>query len=600
MDESFIFNKNSYVAFDGTSLRDIIIDRLNRGQVFTDQNYQGSNLSAIIDIISYTFSNLLFYLNKTSSESMFSESQIYENMNRIVKLINYKPVGPQGQTVPIKFKINNLPKGNYIIPKYSYINSGSTTFTFNQDVSLSKLTDNSTEEITALDNVISIHQGMFEEYPVYIAGGIDNEKIYLSVDSKVKVDNFNIDVYVKRYNTTNWEKWTRAQDLFLYKATDNVYEVRYNENKRYEITFGDDVNGQKLQQGDKVAIYYLKIDENIQNVGAGAISDEQVISYNSLQFLDILEDSGSVNGNYLKSNEILNIVLSNDFPSTDYSKEENVDEIRKNSPKSFRTQYRLVTTSDYEVYVRSNFKNLISDVKLLNNDEYLKQHIKYLYNLGLKNPQEDTKILYNQVKFANSCNFNNLYLYLVPSNTDQDYLTPAQKEIIVDGIKELKTITTQIVPIDPVYVYMDFYLKNPTSSVSVSDINQTKLRIIKSESTRRASSAIILDIKNIFDTYFSRKNSNLGQVIDVYQIANDLLNIDGVDNIQTYREDVDVVIDGLSFLVWNPIYPNNDINVYSQNVTLENIKYPIFNNLENIVDRVEIVEKTNSIKIADF
>jgi hypothetical protein len=149
-DESFIFNKNSYVAFDGTRLRDIIVDRLNRGKVFTDQNYQGSNLSAIIDVISYCFSNLLFYLNKTSSESLFTESQLYENMNRIVKVLNYKPVGPQAQTLPVLFSINNLPKGNYIIPKYSYINVGTTTFSFTDDVSISKLTNNINENITIL------------------------------------------------------------------------------------------------------------------------------------------------------------------------------------------------------------------------------------------------------------------------------------------------------------------------------------------------------------------------------------------------------------------------------------------------------------------
>jgi hypothetical protein len=60
------FDKNSYVAFDGVSIRDIIVNRLNQGQVFTDQNYQGSNLSGLIDVVSYTFSTLLYYLNKTS------------------------------------------------------------------------------------------------------------------------------------------------------------------------------------------------------------------------------------------------------------------------------------------------------------------------------------------------------------------------------------------------------------------------------------------------------------------------------------------------------------------------------------------------------
>ena len=60
-----LLNKNSYVSFDAVALRDLIIDRLNRGKVFTDQNYQGSNMSAFIDVISFTFSTLLFYLNKS-------------------------------------------------------------------------------------------------------------------------------------------------------------------------------------------------------------------------------------------------------------------------------------------------------------------------------------------------------------------------------------------------------------------------------------------------------------------------------------------------------------------------------------------------------
>jgi len=88
IEKSYI-NKDSYLTFDGKSIRDVIIDRLNKEGIFTDQNYQGSNLSAFIDVISYCFSTLLYYLNKTSSESMFSEAQLYENMNRIIKILNY-------------------------------------------------------------------------------------------------------------------------------------------------------------------------------------------------------------------------------------------------------------------------------------------------------------------------------------------------------------------------------------------------------------------------------------------------------------------------------------------------------------------------------
>ena len=57
-----IIDKNSYLNFDALSLKSLIIDKLNQGKVFTDQNYQGSNLSAIIDVISLVFGNLMFYL----------------------------------------------------------------------------------------------------------------------------------------------------------------------------------------------------------------------------------------------------------------------------------------------------------------------------------------------------------------------------------------------------------------------------------------------------------------------------------------------------------------------------------------------------------
>ena len=135
-------NNNSYISFDGTSIRDLIVQRLNEGQIFTDQNYQGSNLSALIDVISYTFSTLLYYLNKTSSESLFSEAQIYENMNRIVKLLNYNPVGKVTQTVG--YNINSttsLPAGNYIIPRYTYLNVGGTNFSVNNDIYFTNTAD---------------------------------------------------------------------------------------------------------------------------------------------------------------------------------------------------------------------------------------------------------------------------------------------------------------------------------------------------------------------------------------------------------------------------------------------------------------------------
>ena len=68
----FTLTTDSYASFDAVSLKSLIKERLNQKSFFTDQNYEGSNLSSVIDIIAYSYHVLIFYLNQTSTESMFS------------------------------------------------------------------------------------------------------------------------------------------------------------------------------------------------------------------------------------------------------------------------------------------------------------------------------------------------------------------------------------------------------------------------------------------------------------------------------------------------------------------------------------------------
>ena len=91
----FTIPKDGYLSFDALTLKQFIKDRLNENKVFTDQNYEGSYISTINEITAYMFHVLMYYLNHTSTDSMFSESQIYENMNRIVKQLDYNPIGKQ-------------------------------------------------------------------------------------------------------------------------------------------------------------------------------------------------------------------------------------------------------------------------------------------------------------------------------------------------------------------------------------------------------------------------------------------------------------------------------------------------------------------------
>ena len=600
-DSDQLLTKNSYITFDANSLRDLIVNRLNNSKVFTDQNYQGSNLSAFLDIISYSFSTLMYYLNKTSSETSFSDAQIYENINRLVKILNYNPIGRLGQTLPFTLTVDsNITTGNYIIPRFSYINVGGTSYSFNTDIKFYKPTSG-TDYITEISNNYLLYQGLFQEYDTYNAIGVDNETIYISLLENEYIDHFNIYVFVKQKNSKYWQEWQRVPETFLYSTNDRIFQVRFNENKRYEIKFGDDVNGKSLNENDQVAVYYLKIDKDSANLGVNALQNTKIVNFKSLRFDEIFSNLNVNNlGTVILDTSLRYLYLDNEYPSTFFAEEESVEMIKKNAPKAFRSQYRLVTSLDYDAYIKTNFSNIISDVKILNNESYMKEHIKYLYDIGLDSPQKDDAILMNLIKFADSCNFNNIYIYLVPKSGDQNYLAPAQKEYIINGLNPNKTLTSEIIPIDPVYMYIDFYIPNLNSDSSPKDLDQSYLLITKKENSRRSNSAILSDIEKIINDTFNRKVNKLGQVIDIYQLSSSIFNIDGVKNVQTYRVDTNSYVEGVSLLIWNYYYPLADSDVYTQNLQLDSFKYPIFNNIKNVTSKIIIEESSGNIKLAEF
>jgi len=591
--EQYTLPKDSYVAFDAMSLRQLIVDRINEQQIFTDQNFLGSNLASIIDIVAYSYNTLIYYLNKTSSESMFSEAQLYENINRIVKLIDYSPIGFQTSTLSFNCSATaELPPSLYTIPRYSYILINNIPFSFNEDITFIKTT-NRVESLNELAQQRLLFQGFYQEYPIYTAAGEDNEIVILNPGNDI-VDHFNIDVYVKPRLTNKWEVYTKTPNLFLETGSAKKYEIRLNPNNRYEIKFGNDVNGAKLQAGDEVAIYYLVSQGQNGEVGPRALLPSlPLLRYNTVQFNQILTDIFEQQFRYLTSDEMENLNFLNTSSSTPIKLAEGPDEIRETAPANYRSQYRLVTTRDYEVFVRTNFTNLIADVKCINNWDYISGYLKYFYDIGITEPAKTSRALLNQVQYADSCNFNNVYLLVVPRSATQnlDYVVPAQKELINSAIVSSKMATTETVFVDPIYKAISIGIGlTPTTADPIIDEGECRLQVLKRPSSRRDNQSIINDIVNIFTTYFSRDNVTLGQVVDTRLLTQQILNVNGVETIFTTRVDnPSVRIEGLSLFYWNPIYPTLDSQATINNIPLKYFEYPFFNNIDLLAQKI-IVE----------
>ena len=84
----------------------------------------------------------------------------------------------------------------------------------------------------------------------------------------------------------------------------------------------------------------------------------------------------------LDSSNLSRIAITNNTASTPIQNGETPDQIRTSAPSVFRSQYRLVHEKDYETFIKSNFTNLITDVKVINNWGYTTNYLKYFHDLG--------------------------------------------------------------------------------------------------------------------------------------------------------------------------------------------------------------------------
>lgn len=599
---------NGYAAFDALSLKNLIIARLNSSNAYTDQRYEGSNISAVIDIIAYAYHVLLFYLNRTAAESTFTTAELYENVNKIVKLIGYNPIGYQTAILPFQATANsNLASNTYTIPRYSYFSLNGTNYSFNSDITFTYNNSTGTPTvITDLQDNALLYQGTYSEYPTYNATGSPFEVLTLTMvdptGKNIILDHFNIDVYVRNGNNSNahWVQWTPTQSLFLEKSNATKYEIRLNENGRYEIKFGNDVTGQQLTANSQVAVYYLQSDGTKGQVGPNSLNGKSLYYYNTPRFNSIVADVIPGTLNIITSRDSSNIVFSNTDPSTNFVAAENVASIKLNAPNTFRSQYRLITPDDFANYINKNYSNIIVSTQVVNNWDYISGNLKYYFDLGITDPNTQSRVLFNQVKFADSSNFNNVYIYAVPKltkisslTTRVNYLNNSQKQLIINQLKNLKLTTAEVIINDPVYVEVSLGVNVPGIALDPSIGNSTQLVITRDITSNTTAASIQNQVASIFQNYFATTNDNLGILIDINGgLANQILAINGVVSVATQYTDTEgnvYTVPGVSLLIYNPVYPYSDINIYTQNVPLPYFKFPYLKDAANFSKNINVV-----------
>ena len=598
--------KNAYLSFDADSLKSLIIERLNENETFTDQNFEGSNFSAFIDVVAYMYHVLLFQLNTTSNESTFDTATIYENMNKLVSNIGYKPLGDQTSLVNVTLSASNLDSNVYTLPRFSTVVADGTTFVATEDITFEKTVDTTLEAVTPSNS--TLYQGTLTE-ATFNATGEPYENIILvdsftskqfkqttsNLDNSKFISDNTFSVFVQNNTTGVWDEYTETSSLFLEAADAKKYEKRLNANGNYEFKFGNNLNGKQLEGNDSVLIFYVVSDNQAGDVGPNAFTGNTFTLYGSEAFGEIKDIIFDSDQTLITADQLDNLRLNNPTASSPTKKAETVADIRTSAPKVFASQNRLVTKDDYRYQINRNFNNITRDVKVLSNNDYTSKVLAYFNNLGLANGNDDARVLYSQVQFSASTSFNNVYVYTVPNgNPTLNGLTPnflnaAQKQLIADFCDNKKDITQNVVVTDPIFKAFAFGASSLGSSFGADDtvddiVNDSKLRITLDRNQALNDGAIKAAVYNTFVDYFDKVQ--LGQVIDVAALTNDILNIPGVTELHTVNGDAEIA--NLSFVVWNPDYKDADRVIQSLNYQLEDFQFAYFYSPQDIANKIEL------------
>lgn len=591
----FNLPKDAYAAFDATTLKDLIIDRLNENEVFRDQVFEGSNINAFIDVVAYMYHVLLFYLNNTSSESTFTTAELYSNMNKIVSNIGYKPTGKQTSLAVVSLSgTADLPVNTYTVPRFSSITVNGISFTNTRDISFEKTVAEA--QRVFIDNS-TLFQGSIGEYTPYISTGENFETVTIVdsspiSDSPTFIADNSFSVFVKSITNNTWNEWTETSSLFLEAPTAQKYEKRLNENGNYEFKFGNDINGKALVAGDTVQIFYVVSAGTSGVIGANQLQNGKFVLYNSPTFSEIASNIYNSSINRVLPAQLPYILINNTNSSSPVGEAETVDEIRQNAPKIFSMQNRLVTRQDYEYFIQRSFNNIVKSIKVYDNDSYTREFLSYYYSIGLNKPNDDARVLFNQVAFSSSTSFNNVYIFTVPKISTiineqiPNYLNLTQKQLLINECNLKKNLTHNVVCVDPIYKAFNIGLTSPGENEYV-DLKDNSYLVIKKDSRTRTNNLKLREqIAGIFKSYFDK--IQLGQLINLQEISSDILNIEGVKRIVTRRIDTGVEVPRISVVVWNPSYPEEDVLFTTQNFDLQDFQFGYFYEISKLKDRIII------------
>jgi len=325
----------NFTSLDFDQIRTSIRDYLRSNSNFTDYDFEGSNMSVLIDMLAYNTYISSYNANMVSNEVFIDSATLRENVVSLARNIGYIPSSRKAAKANISFfvEISN-PLVKVVTLKSGVVcntaSFGRLAYVFS---TLDDITVPVVDGIASFDG-IEVYEGSYVNTN-FTVNAINNEyNNQRFILENRGIDTRTLKVLVRdTQSSSSTKKFINSNNILDVTDSSRVFFIQEIEDERYELIFGDGVFGQRLVENNYIEVSYL-----ISNGKEGN-------GYSSFSFSGILvDDTGA------SIVENVSLVTTN-LSSSGGSEIESINSIRNFAPRAYASQNRAVTASDYETLI---------------------------------------------------------------------------------------------------------------------------------------------------------------------------------------------------------------------------------------------------------
>jgi len=443
-----------YTNLDFEEIKVSLREYLRANSNFTDFDFEGSNLSILIDTLAYNTYVTAYNTNMVANESFIDSATLRENVVALARNVGYIPSSRRASTANVSFTVD-LGSGtskSSVTLKAGLVALGdfaNTNYTFCVSEDITSPVSDGFAEFT-----IDIKQGTFVTNEFVVDTSQPNQKFIIP---NPYVDTSTLKVQVRDTLTSSSRKtYSQIDNIVGISTHSETFLIQEIQDEKYELLFGDGVLGKRLSNGNVINSTYIVTD----GVGGNGVSN---FSFSG-KLVD--NDGGLIVGG-------ISDVITNER-SSNGAEVESIDTIRNLSTRVYSAQHRAVTANDYEAIIPTIFPNAESVTAYGGEDS--------------SPPQ-----------------FGKVFLSIKPKNGR--FISDFDKRQLLDKLKSYSVAGIRQEFIDLKYLYVEIDTNVYYNTNAVANVNNLKTTIRNSLETYASSSDL-----NSFGSRF--KYSKVLNVID--------------------------------------------------------------------------------------